>query len=85
MTSNVILDVWRLHQDDSSVVIDQEPTFLTFLMEKSEQNRQLEGFCDNISLIKVLLNDLYCILDVWRLHQDDSSVVIDRETPFLTP
>ena len=85
MTCNVILDAWRLHQDDSSVVIDQEPTFLTFLMEKSEQNRQLEGFCDNISLIKVLLNDLYCILDVWRLHQDDSSVVIDRDSMFLTP
>ena len=85
MTCNVILDAWRLHQDDSSVIIDREPIFLTFLTEKSDQNRQLEGFYDNISLIKVLLNDLYCILDVWRLHQDDSSVVIDRETPFLTP
>ena len=58
MTSNVILDGWRLHQDDSSVVIDLEPTFLTFLMEKSEENRQLDGFFDNISLVKVVQNNL---------------------------
>ena len=60
MTCNVILDAWRLHQDDSSVVIDQEPTFLTFLMEKSEQNRQLNGCYDNISLVKVVQNDQQC-------------------------
>ena len=60
MTCNVILDVGRLHQDDSSVVIDQEPTFLMFLMEKSEENRQLDGFFDNISLVKVVQNDQQC-------------------------
>ena len=33
MIYNVILDVRRLHQDDSSVVIDQEPPFLTLILE----------------------------------------------------
>ena len=47
MTCNVILDVWRLHQDDSSVVIDREPPFLTFLTEKTEENRQFEWFYVN--------------------------------------
>ena len=58
MTCNVILDVGRLHQDDSSVVIDQEPTFLTFLTEKTEENRQFEWFYVNISVVKVGQNDL---------------------------
>ena len=58
MTSNVILNVWRLHQDDYSVVIDREPPFLTFLTEKTEENRQLEPFNGNISLVKVVQNDL---------------------------
>ena len=60
MTCNVILDAWRLHQDDSSFVIDREPTFLTFLTEKSDQNRQLEGFYVNIYLVKVVQNDKQC-------------------------
>ena len=58
MTSNVILNVWRLHQDDSSVVIDREPPFLTFLTEKTEENRQFEWFYVNISVVKVVQNDL---------------------------
>jgi hypothetical protein len=58
MTSNVILNVWRLHQDDSSVVIDREPPFLTFLTEKTEENRQFEWFYVNISVVKVGQNDL---------------------------
>ena len=32
MIGNVIQDVWRLTQDDSSVIIDREPPFLTPLM-----------------------------------------------------
>ena len=58
MIYNVILDVRRLHQDDSSVVIDREPPFLTFLTEKTEENRQFEWFYVNISVVKVVQNDL---------------------------
>ena len=58
MTSNIILNVWRLHQDDYSVVIDREPPFLTFLTEKTEENRQFEWFYVNISVVKVGQNDL---------------------------
>ena len=49
-----------------------------FLTEKSEENRQLERFYGNISLVKVVQN-------VWELRQGDSSVVIDRDPPFLMP
>ena len=44
MIYNVILDVRRLHQDDSSVVIDREPPFLTFLTEKTKGTDSLSGF-----------------------------------------
>ena len=58
MTCNDILDGWRLHQDDYSVVINWEPPFLTFLTEKTEENRQFEWFYVNISVVKVGQNDL---------------------------
>ena len=56
-----------------------------FLTEKTEENRQLERIYGNISLVKVVQNDWICYLDVWELSQGDSSVVIDRDPPFLTP
>ena len=52
-----------------------------FLTEKTEENRQLEPFNGNISLVKVVQNDQQCYPECL---ETPSGVIIDREPPFLT-
>ena len=55
-----------------------------FLMEKTEENGQIERFYSNISLVKVAQNDLISYPGCLETPSGTSSVVIDRDPPFLT-
>ena len=59
--------------------------FITlFLMEKTEENGHLEWVYGNISFGKVVQNDLICYPGCLETPSGHSSVVIDRDPPFLT-
>ena len=55
-----------------------------FLTEKTEENGQLERFYGNISLVKVAQNDLIVYPGCLETPSGTSSIVIDRDPPFLT-
>ena len=55
-----------------------------FLTEKTEENGQLERFYGNISLVKVAQNDLISYPGCLETPSGTSSIVIDRDPPFLT-
>ena len=54
-----------------------------FLTEKTEENGHLEQFYGNVCLRKVLQNDLICYPGYKETPSGHSSVVIDRDPPFL--
>ena len=55
-----------------------------FLTEKTEENGQIERFYSNISLVKVAQNDLISYPGCLETPSGTSSIVIDRDPPFLT-
>ena len=55
-----------------------------YLMEKTEENGHLEWVYGNISFGKVVQNDLICYPGCLETPSGHSSVVIDRDPPFLT-
>ena len=55
-----------------------------FLTEKTEENGHLERFYGNVCLRKVVQNDLICCPGCLETPSGHSSVVIDRDPPFLT-
>ena len=55
-----------------------------FLTEKTEENGRIEWFYSNISLGKVAQNDLISYPGCLETPSGTSSIVIDRDPPFLT-
>ena len=55
-----------------------------FLTEKTEENGGIERFYGNISLVKVAQNDLISYPGCLETPSGTSSIVIDRDPPFLT-
>ena len=55
-----------------------------FLTEKTEENSRIERFYSNIFLVKVAQNDLISYLGCLETPSGTSSIVIDRDPPFLT-
>ena len=55
-----------------------------FLTEKTEENAGIERFYGNISLVKVAQNDLISYPGCLETPSGTSSIVIDRDPPFLT-
>ena len=55
-----------------------------YLMEKTEKNGHLEWVYGNISFGKVVQNDLICYPGCLETPSGTSSIVIDRDPPFLT-
>ena len=55
-----------------------------FLTEKTEENGRIERFYGNISLVKVAQNDLISYPGCLETPSGTSSIVIDRDPPFLT-
>ena len=55
-----------------------------FLTEKTEENGGIERFYGNISLVKVAQNDLISYPGCLKTPSGTSSIVIDRDPPFLT-
>ena len=55
-----------------------------FLREKTEENGRIEQFYSNISLGKVAKDTLICYPGCLETPSGTSSIVIDRDPPFLT-
>ena len=55
-----------------------------FLTEKTEENSRIERVYSNISLRKVAQNDLIVYPGCLETPSGTSSIVIDRDPPFLT-